>query len=921
MASSADIKVNADTQNAAGEVKNLGKEVKNLSEHVEGVSEKLKGGAEAFKELSKASEDARKAMEEGASPLQVLMDQLPELVVTFAELAGKCGLAGIAVAAVGAAAYSTVRYFMEMDDKIKSISGHMALMGRGAEAAPKVVEGWANQLVIQFGAGKLAALNMIEAVTNAAPTLSAPLQHMAADFAETMATIGNVTKKEDLDKIGSVLSKSISGDFSAIRALDEKYKLLSAAQLDALDKAEAENNKDAAALIIKQALIDKYGAVYDALIKLSKAQEEYAQLSAGVGMEGIPTAGMSEAADAVTQAKADLENAKKNIKGPDEGERSDRARQHQLIADTATALQQRNQVADESARQMAQHEADAWAQLIETAHLSGAALTQAREHLADAEKRIANTTSAELAEQLRDRLSVQQALRADDRTATLRGEVASYKEVLANQQLIGRERDAVSRDLKVAEAQLARQTVQDQLASIKDQVAATREGSKEREEALAGELAYVKANYGARSAEARRVEQEITAAHKATLDAEVAHLREDLGASLQSMKVRDDVLAQISEKQRARYGSDSSALRKAQETDLTTVRKYLDDKAKEDIDQSNEDWQRYAKDQEQKRQLQNMSLAEVASAKRAEVKAQNDATVKILEGYKQQALAAAAVSGEEARVAKDYDDKISKIKRAAEQQDREIVRQLERDKQKEYQQTVSGITKSMGTMVQGLVTGTKTVRQAVGDMAKSALSELVGMAEKQASTWIESNLLKQDSDQDTATKAMAQSVETATAQINDAAATGAANAYASASAGPEWWIAPAISAAVQLAISGLTSSLSSAAGGWGRVPADGMLTELHKDEMVLPASIASPLRSALATQTVPSLAVPAYAAANLNLPGGGAANTNGVSGIGGGANVTFTVQAMDSRDVASFFNRHGDKLVSALRGQKRNFSF
>ncbi|MDG3443260.1 hypothetical protein [Nitrospirillum amazonense] len=520
----------------------------------------------------------------------------------------------------------------------------------------------------------------------------------------------------------------------------------------------------------------------------------------------------------------------------------------------------------------------------------------------------------------------QKAKEADGRAAEAeRARAAEVARIAAEEKAqadaAARARQAQEEAATTERRRRAREALGDQLANIRDGVAATREGSVEREAALAGELDFVKANYGARSAEARRVEKEITAARKATLDEETADLRKQLQDSLRNMDDHNNILAKLSAKEQERYGKGSDALRKAQETDLATVRKYLDDKAKEDIDQSNEDWQRYAKDQEQKRQLQNMSLAEVATAKRAEVKAQNDATVAILEGYRQQALAAAAASGEEASVAKDYDEKIAKIRRAAEQQDRDITHQLEHDKQKEYQQTVSGITKSMGTMVQGLVTGTKTVRQAVSDMAKSALSELVGMAEKQANAWIMSNLIRQDSDQDTATKAMAQSVETATAQIKDAAATGAANAYASASAGPAWWVAPAISAAVQLAISGLTSSLSSAAGGWGRVPADGMLTELHKDEMVLPASIASPLRSALAAQTLPNLAVPAYAAANLNLPGRGVANTNAVSGTGGGANVTFTVQAMDSRDVASFFNRHGDKLVSALRGQKRNFSF
>ncbi len=40
----------------------------------------------------------------------------------------------------------------------------------------------------------------------------------------------------------------------------------------------------------------------------------------------------------------------------------------------------------------------------------------------------------------------------------------------------------------------------------------------------------------------------------------------------------------------------------------------------------------------------------------------------------------------------------------------------------------------------------------------------------------------------------------------------------------------------------VTGSVVSAAGGWDRVSMDGVLAQLHKDEMVLPAAIAGPLR-------------------------------------------------------------------------------
>ena len=85
------------------------------------------------------------------------------------------------------------------------------------------------------------------------------------------------------------------------------------------------------------------------------------------------------------------------------------------------------------------------------------------------------------------------------------------------------------------------------------------------------------------------------------------------------------------------------------------------------------------------------------------------------------------------------------------------------------------------------------------------------------------------------------------------------------------------------------------------MPYDGALTELHKDEMVLPASIANPLRAM-------TLAMPADAGSALqtlaapSAPGGAsmaAPNATGSSG-GGPIVVQMNVQATDA---ASFNNR------------------
>lgn len=89
-----------------------------------------------------------------------------------------------------------------------------------------------------------------------------------------------------------------------------------------------------------------------------------------------------------------------------------------------------------------------------------------------------------------------------------------------------------------------------------------------------------------------------------------------------------------------------------------------------------------------------------------------------------------------------------------------------------------------------------------------------------------------------------------TTEVATNAAVAAAGAYKSTVVIP--FIGPvAAPAAAALALAAVLGfgALISARGGQERVPYDGQITELHKDEMVLPAWVANPLRSSLAAGT------------------------------------------------------------------------
>jgi len=141
----------------------------------------------------------------------------------------------------------------------------------------------------------------------------------------------------------------------------------------------------------------------------------------------------------------------------------------------------------------------------------------------------------------------------------------------------------------------------------------------------------------------------------------------------------------------------------------------------------------------------------------------------------------------------------------------------------------------------------------------------------------------------------------AAGEIPAYAAIGAAAAMASVAAIPfiGWAMAPGVGAE-QFADSMGYLTVASASGGWDQVPFDGAMAELHKDEMVLPSSIATPLRSL--TAAFPAFGLPEGMAlpanSNSQQPASSAASAGGA---GGGTTINnFNISATDA---ASFNNK------------------
>lgn len=171
------------------------------------------------------------------------------------------------------------------------------------------------------------------------------------------------------------------------------------------------------------------------------------------------------------------------------------------------------------------------------------------------------------------------------------------------------------------------------------------------------------------------------------------------------------------------------------------------------------------------------------------------------------------------------------------------------------------------------------------------------------------------------------SASVALADVANSAVRAAAGAYAAIAGipviGPV--LAPVTAAAALAAVLALGKSVFSARGGAERVANDGDMYELHRDEMVLPASIATPLRSAIPRMTVGPVgqAFGGLAAGAEARKAGEARSDDMMQALGmlasaGGGGDQYNISAVDARSVKRLFDQHGDDLRRAGERQSRD---
>ncbi len=229
--------------------------------------------------------------------------------------------------------------------------------------------------------------------------------------------------------------------------------------------------------------------------------------------------------------------------------------------------------------------------------------------------------------------------------------------------------------------------------------------------------------------------------------------------------------------------------------------------------------------------------------------------------------------------------------------------QAAQDVQNKWKAALAPIDSALTTAINGMIQGTQTLQRMVSKILQDILASYVNLAARSLQNWIAAEAAKLLSTQTTSAQVVAAETaaapEAATTQaladipaISGAAAQGAAAAYAAMAGipvvGPEMGAEAA--AQTYAAIMAFAGMVPAAAGGWD-VPADS-LAYLHKQEMVLPASLAQGVRGLVA---------------------GGGRETGATGG-----DVHFHVSAMDGNSVKSFFKNNRNHVAEAVKSAMRD---
>ena len=229
----------------------------------------------------------------------------------------------------------------------------------------------------------------------------------------------------------------------------------------------------------------------------------------------------------------------------------------------------------------------------------------------------------------------------------------------------------------------------------------------------------------------------------------------------------------------------------------------------------------------------------------------------------------------------EIENQIMALHRKNALEDQKLLDKSVLDSTQKWKTFTQGLTSGFSSSIQGLIHGTESWGDAFKNVCNSALDSIINMLVE----WGTEELAQ-------IAKGLVAHTAASSAKVGqNAAVAGTAAMGSAAEDGPYGWI---IAIGAGLAVFAAAKSMGSAAGGWADVPSD-QVAMIHKNEMVLPAYIAAPLRNALA---------------------GGGSIGGGPGGSGGGD--TYYISALDARSFQQFLSRNTGALLGTLGSAMRN---
>lgn len=257
-------------------------------------------------------------------------------------------------------------------------------------------------------------------------------------------------------------------------------------------------------------------------------------------------------------------------------------------------------------------------------------------------------------------------------------------------------------------------------------------------------------------------------------------------------------------------------------------------------------------------------------------------------------------SGNIVQIHKQQQEQLDQLETQHAAKVRQLNQEAVADAMRSWQEMLSPISNAFSSSLSGMITGQQNFRQALANVGNAIVSDFVNMAVKRATTWIAGELtMTSASTAGDAARAASHTAATAEGKAVDAAASStsvfgdankaAAGAFSAVAGVPIIGpiLAPAAAVAAFAAV--MAFDVFSAEGGFDIPAGLNPVTQLHEREMVLPASIAEPLRN--------------------NLSGGR-------GGSGGG---DIHIHAVDAASFQRLLANNKSALAKALRAAHRGF--